>query len=57
MSLYGNAMAALKCTVAGDLPNIDKVEVEHLISSHTEKTTVKWSGKTDIAHYALRVYP
>ncbi len=35
MSLYGNAMAALKCTVAGDLPNIDKVEVEHLISSHT----------------------
>lgn len=34
MSLYGNAMAALKCTVAGDLPDIDRKEVDDLIASH-----------------------
>lgn len=31
---YGNAMAALKCTVSGDLPDFDKEDVEKLMGLH-----------------------
>lgn len=31
---YGDAMAALKCTVPGDLPDADPAEVEALIAAH-----------------------
>ena len=31
---YGNAMAALKSTVAGDLPCTDLHEVEQIIAAH-----------------------
>lgn len=31
---YGNAMAALKCTVPGDLPDVDREDVEKLMELH-----------------------
>lgn len=34
MATYGDAMAALKCTIRGDLPDIAKEEAEGLISAH-----------------------
>ena len=34
MPAYGDAMAALKCTVPGDLPDADRAEVEALIAAH-----------------------
>lgn len=34
MVRYGNAMAVLKCTIPGDLPDMDKDEVENVISGH-----------------------
>lgn len=39
VSLYGDAMAALKCTIEGDLPDIDGQEVENLIVSHKSNDT------------------
>lgn len=34
MAVYGDAMAALKCTIAGDLPDVCKEDVERLVSAH-----------------------
>ncbi len=34
MVRYGNAMAVLKCTIPGDLPDMDKNEVENVIAGH-----------------------
>jgi 2-dehydro-3-deoxygluconokinase len=36
MVCYGNAMAALKCTVPGDLPDVDRAEVDALILAHRQ---------------------
>ena len=33
---YGNAMAACKCTVAGDLPSTSLAEIDKLIAQHAE---------------------
>lgn len=36
MILYGNAMAALKCTIPGDLPDVDKEDIEKIITGHKD---------------------
>ena len=33
---YGNAMAACKCTVAGDLPSTTLAEIDKLIAQHAQ---------------------
>ena len=37
MAAYGDAMAALKCTVEGDLPDVCKEDVEKLIFAHKSR--------------------
>lgn len=34
MADYGNAMAALKCTIPGDLPDVEKQDVEKIVEQH-----------------------
>ena len=36
MVIYGNAMAAFKCTIPGDLPDVDKEDIEKIMSAHKD---------------------